>query len=69
MSKILIKNKNIDIIWLNACNKKKTLGTELFLRGRKLNISLAVISKSYFVLPQNIIILPITLLWEFQTNF
>ena len=49
------------------CRKKK-LGTELFPRGRKLNISLAVISKSYFVLPQNIIILPITLLSEFKTN-
>ena len=27
MSKILIKNENIDIIWLNVYNKKKTLGT------------------------------------------
>ena len=26
MSKILIKNENIDIIWLNVYNKKKTLG-------------------------------------------
>ena len=50
------------------CGKINKLGTELFPRGRKLNISLAVISKSYFVLPQNIIILPITLLSEFKTN-
>ena len=29
MSKILIKNENIDIIWLNVYNKKKALGTFL----------------------------------------
>ena len=36
---------------------KKTLNpevTELFIRGRKLNISLAFITQSYFVAPKNI---------------
>ena len=30
--------------------------TELFIRGRKLNISLVFITQSYFVVPKNIIL-------------
>ena len=37
-------------------SKKKTnpIVTELFIRGRKLNISLAFITQSYFAVPKNI---------------
>ena len=36
-------------------NKKlNSVVTELFIRGRKLNISLAFITKSYFSVPKNI---------------
>ena len=36
-------------------NKKlNTLVTKLFIRGRKLNISLVLITQSYFVFPKNI---------------
>ena len=36
-------------------NKKLNLiVTELFIRGRKLNISLAFITQSYFAMPKNI---------------
>ena len=36
-------------------NKKLNLMVrELFIRGRKLNISLAFITQSYFVVPKNI---------------
>ena len=37
------------------CNKKLNLiVTELFIRGKKLNISLVLITKSYFMVPKNI---------------
>ena len=37
------------------CNKKLNLiVTELFIRGRKLNISLVFITQSYFAAPKNI---------------
>ena len=37
------------------CNKKLNLiVTELFIRGRKLNISLVFITQSYFSAPKNI---------------
>ena len=36
---------------MEANKKVSPIVTELFLRGRKLNISLAVISKSYFKVP------------------
>ena len=37
------------------CNKKFNLiVTELFIRGRKLNISLVFITQSYFAVPKNI---------------
>ena len=37
------------------CNKKlNTVVTELFIRGRKLNISLVFITYSYFAVPKNI---------------
>ena len=36
-------------------NKKlNSIGTELFIRGRKLNISLVFIIQSYFAVPKNI---------------
>ena len=44
-----------DIIADIEANKELSpLVTELFLRGRKLNISLAFISQSYFQLPKSI---------------
>ena len=42
------------IIWLLKCllkKNKKTIVTELFIRGRMLNISLASIMQSYFAVP------------------
>ena len=37
------------------CNKKLNLiVTELFIKGRKLNISLVFITQSYFAAPKNI---------------
>ena len=37
------------------CNKKLNLiVTELFIKGRKLNISLVFITQSYFAVPKNI---------------
>ena len=45
-----------DIIPVMELNKKKKsfIVTELFLRGRKLNFSLVLISQSYFWLPKTI---------------
>ena len=43
-------------------SNKKPMDTELFFRGRKLNISHDFIVESYFAIPKNIITLPITLL-------
>ena len=39
---------------MEANEKLNTTGTELFLRGRKLNISLVFILKSYFEMPKTI---------------
>ena len=41
---------------VDMLNNKKLnpIVTELFIRGRKLNISLAFITQSYFVVPKNI---------------
>ena len=39
---------------MEANEKLNTTGTELFLRGRKLNISLVFILKSYFEVPKTI---------------
>ena len=39
----MLSNKNLNLIV-----------TELFIRGRKLNISLALIAQSYFTVPKNI---------------
>ena len=37
------------------CNKKlNPIVTELFVRGKKLNISLVFITQSYFLFPENI---------------
>ena len=40
----------------NMINNKKlnSIVTELFIRGRKLNISLVLIAQSYFEIPKNI---------------
>ena len=47
--------KNIDMVADKRGNKKLNLiVTELFIRGRKLNISLAFITLSYFAVPKNI---------------
>ena len=44
-----------DMIADMLCNKKFNLiVTELFIRGRKLNISLVFITESYFAVPKNI---------------
>ena len=46
-----------DMIADMESNKKLSpIVTELFLRGRKLNISLAFVSKSYFEVPKTIIL-------------
>ena len=56
----LNKKQNIfiafkDMIADMLSNKKlNPIVTELFIRGRKLNISLSFITKSYFVFPKNI---------------
>ena len=45
---------------------------ELFIKRRKLNISLVFITQSYFVVPKTILHLNLNLhiisLWKFQTN-
>ena len=49
-------------------NKKlDPIVTELFIRGRKLTISIVFIAKSYFAVQGNIRLHTI-LLWKFQTN-
>ena len=45
------------MIWLLIClviKKLNSVVTELFIRGRKLNISPAFITQSYFAVPKNI---------------
>ena len=57
---IQIKNKKILIVFDDMTadmlsNKKlNVIVTELFITGRKLNISFVVITESYFVVPKNI---------------
>ena len=48
-------------------NKKLTsIVTELFIRGRKLNISLVFITQSYFKVPEDVRLILLTfLLWKF----
>ena len=45
-----------DYMIVDMLNNKKlnSVVTELFIRGRKLNISLVFITQSYFVVPKNI---------------
>ena len=52
-SKILI---GFDDMIADIINNKKlnSVATELFLRGRKLNISLVFITQSYFKVPKNV---------------
>ena len=57
-NKIQIKNEKYNSIWLYdpdiLSNKKcNSIVTELYVRGRKLNISLIFGTKSYFAVPQN----------------
>ena len=48
-------------------NKKLSIVTELFIRGRKLNISLVFITQSYFKVPKDVDwTLLIFSLWKFQ---
>ena len=43
--------------------------TELFIRGRKVNISIVFVTQSYFSVPKNNrLILSTILLFKFQTN-
>ena len=51
-------------------NKKlNPIVTELFIRGRKLNISLVFITQSYFAVPKNVRLnSPCHSLSKFQTN-
>ena len=54
------------MIWLH--NKKlNSIITELFSRGRKLDISLAFISQSYFKVPKDVRLNTTHLLQKFQT--
>ena len=49
-------------------NKKlNPIVTDLFIRGRKWNISLVFITQSYFAVPKNIRLNSTILLWKFQT--
>ena len=41
------------MVWFLIC-KLNPIVTELFIRGRKLNISLVFITQSYFAVPKNI---------------
>ena len=43
-----------DMIADLVSNKKIKIATELFIRGRKFNISLVFITKSYFAVPKDI---------------
>ena len=40
----------------NANKKLNPIVTELFIKGRKLNISLVFITQSYFAVPENVIL-------------
>ena len=44
----------LDMLICFLMKKLNPIVTELFIRGRKLNISLVFISQSYFALPKNI---------------
>ena len=51
-------------------NKKpNVIVTELFIRGRKLNISLVFITQSYFAVPKNIRLYSTHYTNKFQTKF
>ena len=56
---IQIKKRKILIVFDDVFADNKKLNptvTELFIRGRKLNISLVFITQSYFAVPKNIIL-------------
>ena len=46
----------IDMIWYDMSHNKKlnSIVTELFIRGKKLNISLVFITQSYFKVPKDV---------------
>ena len=56
------EKKNIDSVWwfddmiadMNQNKKLNSVVTELFIRGRKLNISLGFINQSYFKVPKDV---------------
>ena len=49
--------------------KPNAIVTELFIRGRKLNISLVFITQSYFAVPKNIRLYSTHYTKKFQTKF
>ena len=73
-NKIQIKAQNINLSWwYDWCySNNKNLNpivTEIFIRGKKLNISLVFITKSYFTVPKNIKLnLRYCFLWKYKTN-
>ena len=73
-NKIQIKAQNINLSWwYDWCysNNKNfnPIVTEIFIRGKKLNISLVFITKSYFTVPKNIKLnLSYCFLWKYKTN-
>ena len=51
----LIKDQlDIPKIYLYASSKLNSVVTELFIRGRKLNITLVFITETYFAIPRNV---------------
>ena len=45
------------MIWLQIClviKKLNAIATEVFIRGRKVNISFVFITQSYFAMPEDI---------------
>ena len=64
--KILITFGMINML---SNNKLNPIVTELFIRGKKLNISLVFITQSYFAVPKNVRLnSPCHSLSKFQTN-
>ena len=52
-NKILIVSEDMIADMINS-KKQNSVVTELFIRGRKLNISLVFITPSYFKVPKNV---------------
>ena len=60
LTKVLTKNRKISMVFdymiANMINNKKlnSVVAELFIRGRKLNISLVFYTQSYFKVPKDV---------------